>query len=58
MASSAKEGNKRRGDGHCVTAYLRFDQDQVNEENNKIMLDIFVCEAFASRALSQSDALA
>jgi hypothetical protein len=32
-------------------AYLRLDQDQIYEENNKVMLDIFVGKAFAVRAL-------
>jgi hypothetical protein len=31
--------------------YLRLDQDKVDEQNNKVMFDVFVGEAFASRAL-------
>jgi hypothetical protein len=31
--------------------YLRFDQDQINEQHHEIMLDVFVCELLASRAL-------
>lgn len=32
-------------------ANLRLDEDKVDEQNNHIMLDIFVGEAFAARAL-------
>lgn len=38
-------------------SYLWFDQDQIDEQDNKIMLDIFVCKTLASRALCQADAL-
>jgi hypothetical protein len=38
--------------------YLRLDQDQINEQHHKVMLDIFVCEALAARALRQAHALA
>ena len=33
--------------------YLRLDQDQIDEEDDEIMLDVLVCEAFAARALGQ-----
>ena len=33
---------------------LRLDQDQVNEEDHKVMFDIFVGEALTARALCQS----
>lgn len=39
------------------STYLRLDQDEVNEQYNQVMLDIFVREAFTSRALRQTDAL-
>lgn len=34
--------------------YLRFDQDQVDEQYDIIMLDVFVCEPLAPRALHES----
>lgn len=37
---------------------LWLDQDQVYEEDHKIMLDVFVGKAPASRALCKSDAFA
>lgn len=39
-------------------AYLWFNQDQIDKQDNKIMLDIFVCKTLAPRALCQADALA
>lgn len=38
--------------------YLRLDQHQVDEEDHKIMLDIFVGEAIAIGTLREPDALA
>lgn len=38
--------------------YLWLDQHQINEEDDIVMLDVFVGEAFAARALGQADALA
>lgn len=38
-------------------SHLRFDQDEINEENDKVVLDIFVGESLAARALCQSDSL-
>lgn len=35
--------------------YLRFDQDEINEEYDEVMLDIFVTEAAAVLAHRQSD---
>jgi hypothetical protein len=37
--------------------YLRFDQNQINEQHHEIMLDIFVGEAFAARTLRQPHSL-
>lgn len=37
---------------------LRLDQDQVYEEDDKVMFDIFVCKALAAWALRQPDTLA
>jgi hypothetical protein len=41
-----------------VKPHLRFDQHQIDEKYNEIMLDIFVGESFTLRALSQSDTFA
>jgi hypothetical protein len=41
-----------------VRSHLRFDQHQIDEQHNVIMLDIFVGETFALWALSQPDAFA
>lgn len=38
--------------------YLRLDQDQVYEQHDKVMLDIFVPEPLAPRALCQPNTLA
>jgi hypothetical protein len=38
--------------------YLRLDQDQIDEEDDKIMLDILVGEAFAAWTLGQPYAFA
>jgi len=40
------------------STYLRFDQDQINKQHNKVMLDVFVGESFAPRTLRQANALA
>jgi len=39
-----------------LIAYLWLNQDKVNEEHDKVMLDIFVGESLASRTLRQSHA--
>lgn len=45
-------------DDNCsVMAYLRLDQDEVDEQHDKIMLDVFVSEPLASWTLCQPDAL-
>ena len=36
--------------------YLRLDKHQINKLNNKIMFNIFICEALASRALGKPNA--
>jgi hypothetical protein len=36
---------------------LRLDQDKINKEDDEIMFNIFVREAFAIRALCKSDTL-
>jgi hypothetical protein len=36
--------------------YLRLYKNQINEQNHKIMLDVFVGEAFASWTLRETDA--
>lgn len=38
--------------------YLWFDQHQIDEEDDIVMLDVFVGETLAARALGQADALA
>jgi hypothetical protein len=38
--------------------YLWFDQDQIDEEDDEVMLDIFVGEALAAGALGQAHAFA
>jgi hypothetical protein len=38
-------------------AYLRLDQDQVDEQHHKVVLDILVRETFAARALRQTHSL-
>ena len=48
---------KRNGESEKTSAYLWFDQDQIEKKDNKIMLDIFVCETLATRALCQANAL-
>ena len=40
------------------SSYLRFDQDEIDEEHDKVMLDVFIGKAFASRTLRQSYAFA
>jgi hypothetical protein len=37
-------------------SHLRFDQDQINEKDDEVMLDIFVGKPFALRALCQTHA--
>lgn len=39
-----------------VSTHLRFDQYQINEENDKVVLNVFVCKPLAAWALRQSDA--
>ncbi len=38
--------------------YLRLDQHQVDEQDDEIVLDVFVREALAARALREAHALA
>ena len=38
--------------------YLRLDQDQIDEEDDKVMLDVLVREAFTTRTLGQTHAFA
>jgi hypothetical protein len=38
--------------------YLRFNQHQIDKQHDKVMLDVFVREAFAVWALCEPDALA
>jgi hypothetical protein len=40
-----------------MTSYLRLDQDQVDEQDYKVVLNIFVGESFAARALRQTHPL-
>jgi len=37
---------------------LRLDQDEIDKEDDKVMLDIFVREAFTARTLGQTHAFA
>jgi hypothetical protein len=46
-----KSKNDSNRKAESIKSYLWFDQDQIDEKNNKIMLDIFVCKTLASRAL-------
>lgn len=39
-------------------SYLRLDQDQVNEQHNKVVLDVLVGELLAARTLCQAHTLA
>jgi len=41
-----------------MPVHLRLDQDQVNEQHDEVMLDVFVGEALAARALGEPDAFA
>ena len=38
--------------------YLWFDQDQIDEQHHKVMFDIFVGKALASRTLGQPNSFA
>lgn len=38
--------------------YLRFDQDQINEQNYKVMFDVLVTESAAVFANCEADAVA
>jgi hypothetical protein len=38
------------------STYLRFDEYQVNEKDDKVVFYVFVCKSFAVRTLGQSDA--
>lgn len=46
------------GSGREREAYLRLDQHQVDEQHHEVVLDVFVGEALAPRALRQPHALA
>jgi len=35
--------------------YLRLDQDQIDKQNHKIVFDVFIRKALASRALRETD---
>lgn len=37
-----------------MSIHLGFDQDQIDEEDDEVMLDIFVGESFAARTLGQT----
>ena len=37
-----------------VAVDLRFDEDEINEQDDIIMLDVFICKSFAPWALCQS----
>lgn len=41
-----------------VPIHLRLDQDKIDEQHDKIMLDIFICEALAARTLCQAHTFA
>jgi len=57
QAAEEMTETKRNGESEKTSAYLWFDQDQIEEKDNKIMLDVFVCETLATRALCQANAL-
>jgi len=41
-----------------VPVHLRLDQDQVNEQHDEVMLDVFVGKPLAARTLGEPDAFA
>ncbi len=41
-----------------MTVDLRLDEDEVDEEHDEVMLDVFVGEALAAGALGEADAFA
>ena len=41
-----------------ASSYLRFDQHQINEEDYKVMLYVFVRKPLASRTLCEAHAFA
>jgi len=41
-----------------ISTHLRLDQDQINKQNHKVMLDIFITESPAILAHSQPDIVA
>ena len=45
----------RRGSIESPGAYLRLDENKVDKKHHKVMLDILVGEALASRTLGQSN---
>jgi hypothetical protein len=50
--------SRARGSGSGDVAHLRLDQNQVDEEHDKIMLDILVAEASTFAADGQADVVA
>jgi len=42
---------QRASEDQLFGTYLRLDQDKINEQDDKIMLDIFVGKVFAVRTL-------
>jgi hypothetical protein len=41
-----------------IATYLGLYEDKINEKDDKVMLYILVCKAFAVRTLGQSDTFA
>jgi hypothetical protein len=41
-----------------VVIYLRLDQHQIDEQDDEIMLDVFVRESLTARTLRETHALA
>lgn len=54
MKSELGAFTRRRKDNEDRVTHLRLDQDQVNEQDHKVMLNIFVGESFAIGALRQA----
>jgi hypothetical protein len=62
LMSCARRLGKTKSTLSCTIktreTYLRLDQDQINEQHDKVMLDILVGKAFAPWALRESYAFA
>ena len=41
-----------------MRSHLRLDEDEIDEQHDVVVLDVFVRKSFASRTLSQPDAFA